>query len=97
MVFQRPNQRSRPIIGVRVGPKQPVGARISSRRPDLPVEVVLYILSQVYVKENEVMHMAPRKWGFQALRSQLAAPFLYAQDCIVDDFWCCFNMLQDTL
>lgn len=70
---------------------------LASTRPDLPVEVVLHVLSQVYVEENEVMHMAPRKWGFQALRSQLAAPFLYAQDCVVDDFWCCFNMLQDTL
>lgn len=65
----------------------------ASGRPDLPVEVILYVLSQVYVEENEVVHMAPREGGLQALGSQLAAPFLYAQDCVVDNFWCCFNML----
>lgn len=67
------------------------------RRQDLPVEVILYVLSQVYVKEDEIVHMAPREWGLQALRTQLAAPFLYAQDCIVGNFWCCFNVLQNTL
>lgn len=65
--------------------------------PGLPVEVILHILSQVYVEENEVVHVAPREWGLEALRSQFAAPLLYAQDCVVDDFWCCFNVLQDTL
>lgn len=39
------------------------------------------------------MHVAPGEWGLQALGRLLAAPFLYAQDCVVDDFWCCFNML----
>lgn len=66
-------------------------------RSDLPVEVILHILSQVYVEKNEIMHVAPREWGLEALRIQLAAPFLYTQDCVVDDFWCGFNMLQDTL
>lgn len=64
---------------------------------EIPVEVILYVLSQVYVKEDEIVHMAPREWGLQALRTQLAAPFLYAQDCIVGNFWCCFNVLQNTL
>lgn len=34
-----------------------------SIRPDLPVEVILHILSQVYVEENEIMHVTPREWG----------------------------------
>lgn len=66
---------------------------LASRRPDLPVEVILYILSQVYIEENEVMHVAPREWCLQALGSQLAAPFLYAQDRIVDNFGSGFNVL----
>lgn len=43
------------------------------------------------------MHMAPGEGHLQALRSQLTAPFLDAQDCIVNNFGCCFNVLQDTL
>lgn len=59
----------------------------------LPVEVVLHVLGQVYVEENEVVHVAPGERDPQTLGGQLAAPFLNAQDCIVDDFWCCFNVL----
>ena len=76
----------------RAGQEQWLGLR-APRGPDWPVEVILHILSQVYVEENEVMHMAPRERGLQTLWGQLAAPFLYAQDCIVDDFWCRFNVL----
>ena len=94
-VSQRHRDRNKNIAEARPGQKMP-GSH-TSRKPDLPVEVILHILSQVYVEENEVVHMASRERGLQALRSQLAAPFLYAQDCVVDDFRCCFNMLQDTL
>lgn len=39
------------------------------QEPDLPVEVILHILSQVYVEENEVVHVAPGEGGLQMLGS----------------------------
>lgn len=67
------------------------------QEPSLPVEVVLHVLSQVYVEEDEVVHVAPRERDLEAPRSQPAAPLLDAQDRIVHDFRCRLHVLQDTL
>ena len=67
------------------------------QEPTLPVEVILHILSQVYVEEDEVVHVAPRERDLETLTSQPAAPLLDAQDCVVHDFRCRLHVLQDTL
>ena len=67
------------------------------QEPSLPVEVVLHVLSQVYVEEDEVVHVAPRERDLEAPRSQPAAPLLDAQDGVVHDFRCRLHVLQDTL
>lgn len=64
---------------------------------EIPVQIILHILGQVYVEQNKVTHVTPGEWSLCLLGIQLAVPLLNAQYCIMNNFGGGFNVLENIL
>lgn len=62
-----------------------------------PVLVILYILGQIHIEDDEVVHVAPGKRLLRPAAPRLAGPLPHANEGVARDVGGGLNVLQDVL
>ena len=79
------------------GGSGPRGGADSHRGQDSPILVVLYVLGQVHVQDEEVVHVAAGEGLPYLTTPGLAGPLAHANQGIVGDVGGRLNVLHDVL